>query len=706
MNKQNKDNIKLERREFIKTTGLVASAGLTIAFTGLTSGCHNGTNMRERDHSWQTWIHIDSAGGVAVYIPRIEMGQGAATALAMLVAEELDADWKSVKVNTAPLDDQYGRLDTENSDSVRSHWLTLRKIGAVARQHLVNAAGKFWHVNPSECTTSAGKVLHAATGQQITYECLLETASELPLPNNVQLKKQSQFKLIGHNVPRLDIPQMTSGSLLYTADIALPGMLTATIMHCPQLGGKIRKIHDQEALASTGVKGVVNLDTAVAVVADDYWHAEKGLKQLKIEWSQPEILALDTDVMWQQLKKSSQYPGESILAHGNTEAIFQNSDNIVAQDYALPYYAHACMEPMACVADVKPGSCEVWAPTQAPWATYRAAFKYGLSTLSKLRERIWLKFTDRASDRIKIHSMPIGGGFGRKLFQDHVRETILISKAAKAPVKLIWPRDQDIKHDLFQPASFHKIRAVLNNENGLAAWNHHIIGSGILSHEMSFPYVCENLQIETTYHKVGVPTGSWRSVSDTPNAFARESFINHICMVLNEDPLSYRLRNLRSARMRKTLETAAKAANWYKEPTHNISRGVALHECRDSYVAQIVEVEIEGDGALPKILRVICAIDCGQVVSPDGVRAQMEGGIVFALSTFLSKGIQVKNGEIVQSNFHDFQLLRMMQTPAIEVHIVESQDLPGGVGETGVPPLGPALYGALMGHTDLSSLQQ
>ena len=704
MNKPNNDSFKLERREFIKTAGLAASAGLTIAFTGLATGCKSETGMSNQNNNWQSWIHIAHSGEITIYIPRIEMGQGATTALAMLVAEELDADWQSIKVKPAPLDDQYGRLDTENSDSVRSHWLTLRQLGAVARQHLVNAAAKSWQVNPTECTTSAGKVLHAATGREVNYERLIETANKLPLPDNIQLKKQTRFGLIGHNAPRLDIPQMTNGSLQYTADITLPGLLTAVIMHCPQLGGKVRKIHEHETLAFAGVKAVVNLNNAVAVVADEYWIAEKGLKLLKVDWSPPEKPALDTDVMWQYLKEESQHPGNSVLVHGDIEAVFRHNENILSQEYALPFYAHACMEPMACVADVKPGSCEVWAPTQDPWATYRVAFKYGLSPLSRLRERIWLKFTDRASERIKINTMPVGGGFGRKLYQDYIQQTIEISKTIKAPVKLFWTREQDIKHDYYQPASLHKLRAAVDHNNELNAWHHHILGSGILSHEISFPYKCENLRIDVTYHDIGVPTGSWRSVSDTPNAFARENFINYLCMITKQDPVDYRMKILRSPRMQKTLETAAKAANWLDKPDENISRGVALHECRGSYVAQVVEIQLQHN-TTPKIRRVICAIDCGLVVHPDGVKAQMEGGIVFGLSTFLSKGIQVKNGEIVQSNFHDFQILRMHQMPIIEIHIVESQEAPGGVGETGVPPLGPALYAALVGHIDLRELQ-
>lgn len=685
--------------------GLAATAGLTIAFTGIATGCHNETSMSKHPHNWQSWIHIAHSGNITIYTPRVELGQGATSALAMLVAEELDADWNTVKIKPAPLDDQYGRLDTENSDSVRSHWMMLRKLGAVARQQLINTAAHTWRVNPAECITSQGKVFHATTEQSANYGELASAAGKLALPDHVELKSPQNYQLIGHDAPRLDIPGMTNGTLKYTADIVLPGLLTAVILHCPQLGGKVGKIHSQEMLASPGVKAVVNLHNAVAVVADEYWHAEKGLKRLKVDWLSPEKPALDTDVMWQRLEHASRNPGESVLAHGNAGAVFQQNEHIQSQEYALPYYAHACMEPMTCIADIRPGSCEVWAPTQDPWFTYHIALKHGLSSLSKLRERIWLKFTDRASERIKIHVMPVGGGFGRKLYQDYIRQTIQISKTVKAPVKLIWSREQDIKHDHFQPASLHKLRAVLDNNNALVAWHHHILGSGILSHEMSFPYQCKNLRIDVTYHDIGVPTGSWRSVSDTPNAFARENFINYLCTITKEDPVDYRMKILLSPRMQKTLETAAKAANWFDKPAKNISRGVALHECRGSFVTQIVEVQLQ-DNAAPTIRRVICAIDCGQVVHPDGVKAQMEGGIVFGLSTFLSKGIQVKNGEIVQSNFHDFKILRMHQMPAIEVYIVDSQEPPGGVGETGVPPLGPALHAALRGHIDLKELQQ
>jgi isoquinoline 1-oxidoreductase beta subunit len=697
MKKLNNDTIQLDRRTFIKVAGLSATAGLTIAFTGLTPGCTNATSMSIPHNNWQAWITIAQNGETTIFVPRIELGQGASSALAMLVAEELDADWSSIKVKPAPLDDIYGSRGTENSESIRSNWMLLRKLGAIARQQLVHAAAESWHVNPAACTTSTGKVLHTESKLQATYGELVNAASKLPLPDSIQLKNPKGFKLIGHNIPRLDIPMMTNGYLKYTADVSLPGLLTAVILHSPQLGGKVKKIHNQATLAIAGIRAVINLDDAVAVIADEYWLAEKGMKHLKVEWVAAEKPALDTDVMWQQLKQDSKSPGKSVFVRGNTDTVLQNNkENILSQEYSLPYYAHACMEPMTCIADVKPGSCEVWAPTQSPWWTYHIALEHGLGPLHKLMERIWLKFTKRASARIKIHMMPVGGGFGRKLYQDCIQQTIQISKAIKAPVKLIWSREQDIKHDLFQPASFHKIRAIVDNKNEFIAWNHRITGSGLLSHETSFPYKCDNIRIEVRYHEIGVPTGSWRSVSDTPNAFARESFINHLCAITKQDPVDYRMKLLSSPRMQQTLETAAKAAGWYNKPANNIFRGVALHECRGSYVAQIVELRMQENTA-PKILRVVCAIDCGQVVNPDGVKAQMEGGIVFGLSAFLSKGIQVKNGEVVQSNFHDYEILRMHQMPVIEVHIVESKAPPGGVGETGVPPIGPALHGALMG---------
>lgn len=695
---------EISRREFIKLTGMAATTGLTIALGGFTGGCSRATDMNDHDSNWPAWIRIQPDNEIVLQIPRIELGQGAPTALAMLVAEELDADWSRIRIQAAPLDDVYGKQSTDSSDSVRLHWEQLRKLGAITRQQLIHAAAKQWGVPAHSCATSAGKVIHNETNRQASYGELIATASELPLPDSYTLKNAQDFRFIGKSPPRLDIPAMTDGSLKYTADIELPGLLTAAVKHSPALGGKVARINDKPVLAIDGVKAVVDLGNAVAVVADEYWSAAKGLQQLEVEWTEPETPALDNTAMWQLLATRSNQPGHAVYTRGNPDITFEQTPDAYSQTYTLPYHAHACMETPTCIADVRPDACEIWAPTQDPWATYRVALEHGLSSFQRLKERIWLKLTRRAGERIKLHVIPAGGGFGRKLYQDFVKQAVLVSRAVKAPVKLIWSREEDIRNDLYQPASYHSLHAVMDNDNKLSAWRHRIAGSGILSYETTFPYQCEHVSIEVSGNNIGVPTGSWRSVSDTPNAYARESFINYLCRKIGRDPVDYRLSLLLSERMRQTLQLAANAANWFEHAPENILKGVAIHEARGSYVAHIVEVMQQPDNT-PKITRIVCAIDCGQVVNPDGVRAQMEGGIVFGLSTILSKGIQVQNGRITQSNFHDYKLLRITQMPAVEVHLVNSTAKPGGVGETGVPPLAPALHGALLGHYELRDLQ-
>lgn len=692
---------KLNRRAFLKVSGMT---GLTIAVSGIGSSCTRTTSIEEAEQNWLAWLNIDHQGEITIQVPRTELGQGTTTGLAMLVAEELDADWSKVHVRPAPMDEQFGPQRTEASHGIRLNWTMMRQLGAIARLQLLAAAAGYWRIDPATCITNSSNVVHESSNRSLSYGELVTAAAEIPLPDHVDLKQPKDFKLIGKPVARIDIPAMTNGSLKYAADITLPGLLIASVLHSPKLGGHVAAIDDEATLTIPAVKQTVNLKDAVAVVAEDYWSAEQGLKALKVRWTPPDQPALGEDAMWQLLKQESEQHGKPVYQRGNIEALSTNNNEVITQEYRLPYYAHACMETMTCVANVKGHSCEIWASTQDPWGVYHEACNYGLSSFARLRERIWFKLTRRASEHIKIHAMPVGGGFGRKLYHDVVRESIIISKAVKAPVKLIWSRKQDIRSDKFQPASYHHVQATLNRQGQLSAWYHRITGSGILSYQTEFPYRCENVSIQVSRHRIGVPTGTWRSISDTPNAYARENFMNHLCRLQQQDPVEYRLSLLLSSRMKQTLEVAAKAANWFVS-TDNMVRGVAIHESRGSYVAQIIELELQENKA-PLIKRVVCAIDCGFAVNPDSIKAQMEGSIVFGLSTILSKGIQVKDGEISQSNFHDFKLLRINEMPQIEVHIIDSAEPPGGVGESGMPPLAPALCGALMGRYEISKLQR
>ena len=445
---------KLNRRTFLKVSGMT---GLTIAVSGIGSSCTGTEGAEEAEQNWLAWLNINHQGEITIQVPRQELGQGTTTALAMLVAEELDADWSKVQAQSASLDKQYGDQRTEASHGIRLNWTMMRQLGAIARHQLLAAAAGYWRIDPATCKTNSSNVIHVSSNRSLSYGELVTAAAEIPLPDHVDIKQPGDFKLIGKPVARIDIPAMTNGSLKYAADITLPGLLVATILHSPKLGGHVAEIDDEATLAIPAVKRTVNLNDAVAVVAEDYWSAEQGLKALKVRWTPPDQPALGEDAMWQLLQQESEQRGRAVYQRGNTEALFTNNNEVITQEYRLPYYAHACMETMTCVANAKGHSCEIWASTQDPWGVYHEARDYGLSSFAKLRERIWFKLTRRASERIKIHAMPVGGGFGRKLYHDAVREAILLSKAVKAPVKLIWSREQDIKNDKFQPASYHLI---------------------------------------------------------------------------------------------------------------------------------------------------------------------------------------------------------------------------------------------------------
>ena len=685
---------RISRRSVLKSMGVAAATGLTVAVTGSGVGCVGRPTDNEAT-DWRAWLHIARDGSVTVYSPRLEMGQGILTAMGMLVADELDADWATVTVRHAPLEDRFGTQTTEDSDGVRTNWLLMRTLGATARRQLVQAAAERWNVPAATCATRDGYVRHAGSGREASYGDLAVAAGQLPLPGTVELKPATAFRLLSRAVPRLDLPQMLDGSLTFTADISLPGLLTATILHSPVLGGRVVSVDDRAALAIPGVKQTVVLDNAVAVVADSFWNADQGRRQLQVQWAAPKSPALDDATMWRELEAACQEPGEAIISQGNAPEVLAAGDGLFSQEYSVAYHAHAAMEPMVAIADVRAHSCEVWVPTQSPWAAYREALAHGLSPLDRFLERVHLKLTGNAGNRIRVHSMAMGGAFGRRLVQDVVREAILVSSAVRAPVRLMWTREEDLANDFYRPACQQLIQARLDPAGRLLAWRQRIAGSGILDHGTELPYDCENVRVETSRHAIGVPTGSLRSTSHAPNAFARECFIDELAASAGLDPLAFRLAHLTQApRMRRVLEAAAERAGWSSPVPAGRARGLAIHPSKGSFIAQVAEVSLTDDGAI-RVHRVVCVIDCGFVVNPDTVRAQMEGSIIFGLTACLKNAITVANGQVQQRNFDAFPLLRLREAPTIDIHVLESEDPPGGVGEPGVPPIAPAVANAV-----------
>jgi isoquinoline 1-oxidoreductase beta subunit len=597
------------------------------------------------------YLTIDSQGIVTIRAFRSEMGQGIRTAIAMIVAEELDVDWSAVRVEQSPADPAYGNQVTGGSVSVSNHYSILRQAGGAARQILVAAAAQTWGVEAPSCCTERGEVIHPDGEQRLQYGELVDAAAELPIPagREVQLKVPQDFRIIGTPIPLYNAPQVVDGSALYASDVRVPNMLYAAVARCPVFGGQLDSFDATPARAVAGVRDVIQIDSGIAVVADNTWAAIQGRAALEITWQEGSYADWDSASIRQQLAENAPQPGQAAADGGALDAA-----------YDIPYLAHATMEPMTCVADVRPDSCEVWAPTQNPQEAKRRA-----RSLTRL-----------PSEAITVHVPLIGGGFGRRLEVDYVEEAVQISQVVGAPVKLVWTREDDIQHDFYHPLSYNFVRAELDGAGRPSAMPR------VRSQSITF----------------AIPTGAWRSVENFTEAFARESFLDEIAARSGLDPYELR-RELLPERARAVVELAATQAGWGSPLPGGRGRGIAYFATFGvTHVAQVAEVSVAQDGTV-RVHRVVCAVDCGTVINPDTVEAQMEGGIVFGLTAALKAGIIIENGRTQQSNFHDYQLLHMDEMPVVEVHIVPSNEQPTGIGEMGVPPIAPAVANAVFAAT-------
>jgi isoquinoline 1-oxidoreductase beta subunit len=661
---------QINRREFLKVSAL-AGAGLTIAIC--LPGCQSAptpteapvptpeptqlpaptasaeptaTAQAEVLFEPNIYLTIDNTGRVTIRAFRSEMGQGIRTAIATIVAEELDADWSTVRIEQSPTDSDYGDQVTGGSASVSNYYTILRQAGATVRHMLVTAAAQMWEIEMESCRTESGWVVHPDGNQRLAYADLVGAAAELPLPkrSEVQLKAPEDFSLIGSSMPLYDAPGMVDGSARYGSDLQVPGMLYATVARCPEFGGSVASFDASKAKSVAGVQDVVQIDRGIAVVAGNSWAAIQGRAALEVTWEQGSYADWSSASIRQQLVERAPAPDDTA-----TEAA-----------YDIPYLAHATMEPMTCLADVRADSCEVWAPSQAPQE-------------AKQRAR---SITKLSADAITVHVPLLGGGFGRRHGTDFVEESVQISQAVGAPIKLVWTRDDDIQHDLYHPLSYTHVSASLD-ENGQPSR---------LPRVRSFPMT------------IGVPTGYWRSVENFTEAFARESFLDEVAAEKGLDPLELRLALL-PERAQTVVELVAVQAEWGSTLSEGWGRGLAYWATFGvTHVAQVVEVSVSTDGEV-RVHRVVCAVDCGTVINPDAVVAQMEGGIVFGLTAALKAEITIENGRVQQSNFHDYPLLRMDEMPIIEVHIVPSKERPSGIGEMGVPPIAPAVANAVYAAT-------
>lgn len=648
------------------------------------------------------FIRIDADGWITIVVNHSEMGQGVYTSLPMLVAEELECDWTKIRVEAAPVDPVYnhtrfGMQITGGSTSVSSEWERLRRIGASARERLISAAAGIWKADRAACRAEQGAVVHSS-GKRLAYGELAETAAGLPAPETVKLKDPAEFKIVGKPMKRLDAPEKTVGKGVFGIDADVPGMLTAVVARPPFFGAKVASLKAEKALALPGVRKVVQVSSGVAVAADGFWPASRAREALEIRWDEGPHSGLSTEGMRAQYAKLAQTPGAVAREEGDVDEAFRHAANVISAEYEVPYLAHATMEPLNCLVDLRDESCEIWTGTQLQTSDREAAAR-----VAGLRP-----------EQVTLHTTLLGGGFGRRgnPQSDFVVEAVETAKAVGQPVKVIWTRENDMKGGWYRPMWYDRIAGGLDAEGNIAGWRHTIVGQSIMEDVPSggidpasvegaedIPYAIPNLLVDLHSPEPGVPVQWWRSVGHSHTAFVVESFMDELAHAAGIDPYEFRGRLLGDhPRHRAVLDLAAQKAGWGGSLRDGRGRGIAVHKSFGSFVAQAVEASVGRDGKV-RVHKVVCAVDCGRVTNPNTVEAQMEGGIVFGLTAALYGAITLKDGRVEQSNFHDYPMLTIKEMPKVEVHIVQSDAPPSGVGEPGTPPIAPAVANAVFAVT-------
>ena len=673
----------INRREFLET-GVAAGASLLIGFH--LPAFDRGAAKPFKPNAW---IEIRPDGVVTIWTGRSEMGQGVKTAMPMIVAEELEADWTRVQVTQADADPAYGDQFTVGSRSVRSGFEPLRQAGAAAREMLVGAAALTWKVPREACRARNGMVEHVATGRRLGYGDLAALAATLPVPADPPLKPSSEFRILGTRVPRVDTPDKVDGAAVFGLDVRVPGMVYATVARCPVFGGRVKSFDPAPALAVPGVQRVVQISSGVAVVADRTWAAFAGKKALKIEWDEGKVAQWSSDGIWRAFAAAAERSGEVVRTVGDVDAGFKGAARTVEATYQAPYLAHACMEPMNCTAQVRGNRCEVWAPTQNPQGIERAA----------------AKLTGLPVEAITVHVTYLGGGFGRRGGpMDYATEAVELAKQIAAPVQVVWTREDDIQNAVYRPATYNVLRGGLDGRGAPVAWSHRLVGpeggSFLLTRgadELIYPV--PHFRLERVIEDPGVPVAPWRGVGPSQNGWVVESFVDELAHAAGKDPYAYR-RELVAGhpRLVQVLDLAAERAGWSSAPPAGRARGIALWQFGDTFLAQVAEVSVAGDGAV-RVHRVVCAMDCGVVVNPAGVEAQVQSAIIYGLTAALYGEITLDRGRVTQSNFNDYRMLGLAECPELEVHLVRSDAAPGGVGEAGLPPIAPAVCNAIFAGT-------
>jgi isoquinoline 1-oxidoreductase beta subunit len=690
-------------RRAILTGGAALGAGLVLGFRLPLDAAAQTAGVFEPNQ----WLRIDRDGIVTITSSVPEMGQGSMTTMPMVIADELDADWSKIKVEQAPANPKLyanpvtGAQAYGGSRGVRDHLALWRKSAAAARQMLREAAAKEWNVPETEVETEPGVVIHRPSGRTLLYGQLVDKAAQLPVPQNPTLKRKEQFRYMGKEgaAARLDVPMKVDGKAVYGMDVKLPGLLVASIERCPVFGGTVQSFDATAAKAVKGVRQVVKVTNGVAVVADTTWAALNGRRALKVTWDEGPNASLSTARIEHEYARLITQPGKVAKKTGDAEAALAGAGTIIEATYQVPFLEHACMEPMNATAHVTADACHVWAPTQNPGGSQATA----------------ARLTGLPVKRVSVTTTLLGGGFGRRGEIDFITDAVETSKAAGAPVKVVWTREDDIQHGFYRPATYNVFRAAVDGKGQPAAWFNRIVGGGILiqkgrapantvdgaavSGAADLPYNIPNLQVEWVEKDWGVPLGFWRSVGSSQNAFITESFIDELAHAAKADPYEYRRALLGKApRHKAVLELAASKAGWGSALPAGVGRGIAVAFSYGSYAAHVAEVSVAPDGGV-RVRRIVCAIDCGFPVNLDQIRAQMEGGAVYALTAALYGKITLDHGRVQQSNFHDYPMLRIAEMPKVETHIIDSGEAPGGLGEPGVPPVAPAVTNAIFALT-------
>ena len=732
----NATSAAMNRRTFLKATSLTGGGLLmSMSLPACSTLKNGGVNQDTGQPGWDAnaWLRIDTDNTIHFVLDRTEMGQNTYTGITSLLAEELEVDPEKVQVSFAGVDSAYrntiyGIQITGGSTSIASSWQVIRECGAATRMMLIRAAADTWGIAPQQCYAELGQVVNKTSGDKIPFGQLATIAATYSIPSDIPLKDKADFKVIGKFNKRLDAVQKATGSADFGIDTQLPGMLYAVVSRAARWDSELKSFDASAAKKAPGVVDVFEINApsavGVAVVAKSYWQARKAQQLLKVEWHNSTLNDVSDNSIFAQYKADLKADsGNNVRDHGDINEALASASNTITAQYKMPFLAHATLEPQNCTAWAREDGLEIWAPTQGPDMAQVAAAKASRYSL----------------DDIKVNVTFIGGGFGRRINNDFVAEAAAISDRLQQPVKLIWSREEDTQRDFYRPSSYHELTATLDQQGQISGWRHQMAGSGVFDYFVGeaapaqypfmpkfmfgmlesvgkmgegviapadgsifeganhLPYEFDNISVDYKKSDSGILVGNWRSVGYSHNGFITETFIDQLADHQQQDPVKFRLNLLKNnPRATQVLQRAAAEANW-GSPLPGCSQGVSLHKSFGTWVAEIADVAIE-DGNI-QVKRVVCVVDCGQVVNPDTVEAQMEGGIIFALTAALYGKISIKNGEPQQSNFHDYQLLRMPQSPQIDVHIIDSDESPSGVGEPGVPPLAAAVANAISRKT-------